>query len=364
MATSRNLGSSNTVSAGPEDDGDTLAAMTTTARRLLICVSSAALVSAAIAAHYAWGPLLAQTSPKAHWEPYKARTPKPSVDQKLTDPALIGAIDLHAHHGPDSYDRQWDAFEVVKLAKQRGMRGVVLKNHWTETAGLAWLIRKYGTQGIEVFGSLTLDTPVGGVNPMAVRYMADVEGTWGRIVWMPTHDSEHEVDYNKETRAKAIVSRNGKLIPEVFEVLDLIKERNLTLATGHVTPEEALMIMTEAKKRGITRIIVTHPLLGEQYTNMSLPQLQESVKLGGAIEITAGTVTRDGAGKTRAIEVIRTVGTQNVFISSDSGLVGTPNHPDALAMAAKSLRAAGFSEQDLDRMFKHTPARLVGLSIQ
>jgi hypothetical protein len=244
------------------------------------------------------------------------------------------------------------------------MRGVLLKNHWTESAGLAQLIRKYGTQGIEVFGSVTLDTPVGGVNPMAVRYMADVEGVWGRIVWMPTHDSEHEVNYNKETRARAVVSRNGKLIPEVFEVLDLIKARNLTLATGHVEPEEALMIMAEAKQRGITRIIVTHPLLGPQFTDMSLPQLQQSVKLGGAIEITAGTVSRDGAGKTRAIEVIKSVGTQNVFISSDSGLVGTPNHPDALAMAAKSLRAAGFSEQDLNRMFKETPARLVGLPIQ
>jgi hypothetical protein len=211
---------------------------------------------------------------------------------------------------------------------------------------------------------VTLDTPVGGVNPMAVRYMADVEGGWGRIVWMPTHDSEHEVHYYKETRAKAVVSRNGKLIPEVFEVLGLIKEHNLTLATGHVTPEEVFMIMAEAKRRGITKIIVTHPLLGPQFTDMSLPQLQEAVKLGGAIEITAGTVSRDGAGKTRAIDVIKTLGTENVFISSDGGLVGTPNHPDALPAAAKSLRAAGFTEQDLNRMFKETPARLVGLPIR
>jgi Family of unknown function (DUF6282) len=335
-------------------------AMTRTSR-LLIGMFCAAVVVAAVSMLHGWGRQLPQAAPKAHWESYKGRNSQPSVDQKLTDPALIGAIDLHAHHGPDSYARQWDAFEVVKLAKERGMRGVVLKNHWTETAGLAQLIRKYGTQGIEVFGAVTLDTPVGGVNPMAVRYMADVEGGWGRIVWMPTHDSEHEVDYYKETRAKAVVSRNGKLIPEVFEVLDLIKERNLTLATGHVTPEEALMIITEAKRRGITKIIVTHPLLGEQFTYMSLPQLQEAVKLGGAIEITAGTVSRDGPAKTRAIEVIKTLGTQNVFVSSDSGLVGTPNHPDALAMAAKSLRAAGFSEQDLNKMFKETPARLVGL---
>jgi hypothetical protein len=330
-------------------------------KKFLLGVSCATVAATAVFLHHGWRPLLAQVSPKAHWEPYKAQHPKPSVDQKLTDPALVGAIDLHAHYGPDSYARQWDAFEVVKLAKERGMRGVVLKNHWAESAGLAWLVRKYGTQGIDVFGSVSLDTPVGGVNPMAVRYMADVEGNWGRIVWMPTHDSEHEVDYYKETRAKAIVSRNGMLIPEIFEVLDLIKERNLTLATGHVTPEEALMIMAEAKNRGISRIIVTHPLLGPQFTSMSLPQLEEAVKLGGAVEITAGTLSRDGAGKVRAIEVIKALGTQNVFVGSDSGLVGTPNHPDALAMAAKSLRAAGFSEQDLNRMFKDTPARLVGL---
>ena len=339
-----------------------LAALEPNTRRLLVAIVCATLVAAAaVTGTFGLESVLAQTSPKAHWEPYKARHPKPSVDQHLTDPALVGAIDLHAHFGPDSYDRQWDAFEVVKLAKERGMRGVVLKNHWSETAGLAWLVRKYGTQGIEVFGAVTLDTPVGGVNPMAVRYMADVEGNWGRIVWMPTHDSEHEVDYNKETRAKAIVSRNGALIPQVLEVLDLIKERNLTLATGHVTPEEALMIIGEAKKRGITKIIVTHPLLGAQFTYMSLAQMQEAVKLGGAIEITAGTVSGSGPGRAKVFDVIKTLGTQNVFVSSDSGLVGTPNHPDALAMAAKSLRAAGFSEQDLNRMFKETPARLIGL---
>jgi hypothetical protein len=33
-------------------------------------------------------------------------------------------------------------------------------------------------------------------------------------------------------------------------------------------------------------------------------------------------------------------------------------------MAAKSLRAAGFSEQDLNRMFKEAPARLVGLPME
>lgn len=330
-------------------------------QRLVIGMTCAAVAALGAGAYWGVGSLLAQTQPKAHWEPYKARKPKPSVDQHLTDPILTGAIDLHAHYGPDSYDRQWDAFEIAKLAKERGMRAIVLKNHWTESAGLAWMARKYATPGFEVFGAVALDSPVGGVNPMAVRYMADVEGNYGRIVWMPTHDSEHEVDYEKGSRTKAIVSRNGKLIPEVGEVLDLIKERNLTLATGHVEPWEVLAIMAEAKKRGITRIIVTHPMLGPQFTSLTLDQMQEAVKLGGVIEITAGTVSRDGPNKQRAIDAIKALGTQNVIVASDSGLVGTPNHPDALAMAIKALRAAGFSEQDLSRMFRDTPARLVGL---
>ena len=299
-----------------------------------------------------------------HWEPYKNASTPPSVDQKLTDPVLDGAIDLHAHYGPDSYPRQWDAFEIVALAQARGLRAIVLKNHWSETAGLAYLLRKYGAQGIEVFGAVTLDTPVGGVNPQAVRYLADVTGGWGRIVWMPTHDSEHEVTYNQDHRPFARVSRDGVLLPEVLEVLDLIAEHRLTLATGHVTPEETLLILAVARKRGITRSIVTHPLLDPQFTFMSVAQLREAVALGALIEITAGSLFREGPGRERVLEAIRAIGPDAFFVGSDSGLVGTPNHTDALVMAARVLRENGLDERALAVMFKHNPARLLGLPIR
>jgi hypothetical protein len=298
-----------------------------------------------------------------HWEPYKNAGRPPSVDQKLMDPVLQGAIDLHAHHGPDSYPRQWDAFEVVALAKERGLRAVVLKNHWTETASTAYLVRKHGAQGIEVFGAVSLDTPVGGVNPQAVRYMVDVTGGYGRIVWLPTHDSDHEVAYNKETRPSVSVSRGGKLLPETLEVLDLIAEHGLTLATGHVTPEETLMILAEARKRGIERTIVTHPLLDPQFTFMTVPQLREAVALGGVIEITAGSLFRDGPGRARVLEALRAIGPQSFFVGSDSGLTGSPNHTDALVLAARVLRDNGFDEAALDTLFKANPARLLGLPV-
>jgi hypothetical protein len=297
-----------------------------------------------------------------HWEPYKSRAGAPSVDQKLTDRVLDRAIDLHAHYGPDAYPRQWDAFEIAALAKERGLRAIVLKNHWSETAGLAYLVRKYGAQGIEVFGAVTLDTPTGGVNPQAVRYMVDVTGGYGRIVWMPTHDSEHEVAYNKDERPSVAVSRDGKLLPEVLEVLDLIAAHDLTLATGHVTPDETLTLLEEAKRRGVRRAIVTHPLLDPQFTFMSVPQLAQAAELGAVIEITAGSLFREGPGRARVLDAIRAIGPQHFFVASDSGLVGTPNHTDALVMAARVLRDNGYDERALDVMFKENPARLLGLN--
>ena len=36
------------------------------------------------------------------WESYKNMRIKPGQDEQLTDPILEGAIDLHAHFGPDT----------------------------------------------------------------------------------------------------------------------------------------------------------------------------------------------------------------------------------------------------------------------
>jgi hypothetical protein len=302
-----------------------------------------------------------QPPPQTHWEQYKTLAAKPQPDQHLTDPALNGAIDLHAHEDPDSYPRQWDVFDVARLAQARGLRGVVLKNHWTETAGYAYLTRKYATPGFEVFGAVTLDTAVGGLNPQAVRYMVDVVGHRGRIVWMPTHDSEHEVKYNKERRPFVAVSRNGQLLPQVGEIIAIVAQHDLALATGHVEPAEALQIVRAAKAAGVKRIIVTHPMLLPQYTFMSLDQMKRAVELGAYLEITGMSAVREGEQKTRVLTALRAIGAKHFFVSSDAGLVGTANHTDTLAMAAKSLRAAGIAEADLNAMFKDNPAFLVDL---
>ena len=283
-------------------------------------------------------------------------------DQHLTDPVLIGAIDVHMHPDPDVYPRQADAFDVVKLARDRGMRGIVLKNHFTETAGLAYLARKYAAPGFEVFGAVTLDLPVGGVNPQAVRYMVDAAGGYARVVWMPTHDSEHEVRFNKESRPFVRVSRNGTLLPEVHEVIALVAQHDLALATGHVTPEEALQILRAAKTAGVKRLIVTHPMFAPQYTWMTIDQMRIAADLGALIEITGNSVVRDPAAGPRVLAAIKAIGARHFFVSTDSGLIGTPNVTDTLVLVARTLRVGGVAEADLAAMFRDNPAFLVRLA--
>jgi uncharacterized protein DUF6282 len=336
----------------------------TTGLARFVCTSSRARTLWLVAVGFAGGtplPLHAQPTrpPQTHWEQYKHRDVPPQPDQHLTDPALLGAIDLHVHHDPDSYPRAVDAFEVAKAAQERGLRGIVLKNHWTETAGLAYLVRKYATPGFEVFGAVTLDTPTGGLNPQAIRYMADVAGGLGRIVWMPTHDSEHEVRYNKESRPFVRVARDGVLVPEVRDVLAVVAEHDFTLATGHVDGDEVLLILRAAKAAGVKRMIVTHPLFLPQYTYMSLDQLRVVVDLGAYIEIVGRSLTREGESKEKTLAAVRALGAEHFFVSSDAGLVGELNETDTLAIAAKALRAAGSSERELALMFKDNPAYLV-----
>src|SRR5262249_28090226 len=87
--------------------------------------------------------------------------------------SLSGVIDIHAHTDPDSVPRSIDAIDLVRLAKQRGMRAIVLKNHYESTAAQAYLVRKE-VPGIEVFGGIDLNRTVGGVNPAAVEHMVQM----------------------------------------------------------------------------------------------------------------------------------------------------------------------------------------------
>lgn len=273
---------------------------------------------------------------------------------------LAGSIDIHVHSDPDDRPRSIDAIDVAKLARTRGMRGIVLKNHYDPTAGLAYVVRKE-VPGIEVFGGIDLNLTVGGINPAAVEHMTKVSGGWGRVVWMPTFDAENQVRYSKENRPFVSVSRNGELLPEVKQVIALIAKNGLVLATGHSSPAEVLMLLREGRQQGAQHMVVTHAMNAPVL--MDIPQMQEAAKLGAFLEFVGGSLAgADAAARIdRFADAIRKVGPEFCILSSDLGQRGNALPPDGFGAFLVALRAKGFTEQEINRMSKENPARLLGL---
>jgi hypothetical protein len=273
---------------------------------------------------------------------------------------LAGVIDIHVHAAPDSTPRSIDAIDLARLAKSRGMRGLVLKNHYEPTASLAYIVRKE-VPGIEVFGGIDLNLSVGGMNPGAVEHMASITGGYGRFVWMSTYDSENQVRYSKQDRPFVRISQDGHLVPEARAVIAVIAKRNLVMATGHSSAEEDLMLVREAKAEGVQHMVVTHAML--RPTHMSEVQMQEAAKMGAYIEFVYNGLI--GAGKeydfTDYAKAIRYVGVDHCILSSDMGQPGNPLHTDGLTAFYAGLRAHGFTQAEIDRMSKQNPAKLIGL---
>lgn len=272
---------------------------------------------------------------------------------------LEGVIDVHVHNAPDSRIRGLDAFEVARMAQRTGMRAVVMKNHYTHTASLAYLVSQV-VPDVQFFGGIALNSTLGGVNPAAVEHMALTTGGLGKIVWLPTFDSEHGHLTVRPNPLHVPVMRDGEPLPEVLRVFELIAQHDLSLATGHSSPEETLALIPLAQAAGVERIIVTHPESG--MVKMSVQQQREAAAMGAWLEYPVALAIAPAQMTQEAFaERIRAVGPEHVILSTDLGQVMRPTPADGFAGYIGQLRAAGFSEAELDAMTKHNPARFLGL---
>jgi hypothetical protein len=212
-----------------------------------------------------------------------------------------------------------------------------------------------------VFGGVDLNLPVGGMNPAAVEHMTQVSGGYGRLVWMSTFDAENQVRYSKENRPFVSVSRGGELLQSTKDVIAVIAKHQLVMATGHVSADEGLMLLREGKRQGVQHMVVTHAMNAP--IQMTVGQMQDAARQGAFLEFVGGTMlSADAPARVdRFADAIRKVGPEFCILSSDLGQKGNPLPADGFAAFIVALKARGFSDQDLDRMSKQNPARLLGL---
>jgi hypothetical protein len=283
-----------------------------------------------------------------------------------------GVIDMHVHSHPDVFGRNMDDIDVAQLAKAKGMRGIVIKNHVSETASRAALVMKV-VPGIEVFGGIVLNKAVGGVNSDAVEWMHRVYGSRGKIVWLPTFESDKHVKTLLKPDARGlVVAPGGQVTPEMEAILKIIARENLVLATGHVHPEEIIAVVRRGRELGVKNMLVTHG-----FTNvpgLTMAQAKQVTDMGALIEVCflqfmAGPNaplaflthwTQVNAKNVAA--AIKEVGAKSLVISSDLGQSQNMTHPDGIEAAIAAMRKENISDADIDLMMRKNPARLLGLA--
>jgi uncharacterized protein DUF6282 len=288
---------------------------------------------------------------------------------------LEGAYDLQVHVGPDVIARRIDDIDCAREFLAHGMKGFVLKSHYIQTGERAQVVAK-AVPGSKIFGAITLNHSVGGLNPVAV----EIAGRTGcKIVWMPTVDAENETagrldggteklpfwaKIQRELAADGIappplsvIDRSGSLLDPARRCLERIARHNMILATGHLGRREIFALVRTAKDMGLKKVLVTHAEFPSQ--NLTADEQNALADMGAIIEHCFTTTYTAKAAWESAFANIRATGVSRTLISTDLGQTINPPVAEGFAMFAQRLLDAGFSPGEVRTMAVTIPTRLV-----
>lgn len=280
-----------------------------------------------------------------------------------------GAIDMHCHPYPDLFPRLADDFDIARAARDAGLRSIVLKCHHESTVSRAYLVQR-AVPGIKVFGGVTLNNYVGGINPAAVEAALRLGGV---EVWMPTVDAGHHAEVHGGTGGYDsqaggvmgegiwVTDKHGRLHSEVKEVLELIAQYGAILGTCHLSPREIVALVKEARDVGVEKIVVTHPFF--KVPNLDIPTIEELVRLGAMPEFGYCTVSPawQYAAPDKIVEAVKRVGSSRCLLVSDTGQRHNPMPHEALRIFAQTLFEKGLEQEDVTRMISSNPGDLLDI---
>ena len=266
---------------------------------------------------------------------------------------LCGAYDLHVHAAPDGkQQRRMDALEVARCAYEAEMGGFVLKSHDYNTAPLTYALNQM-YPGLSVFGAIALNRSVGGINPDAVQVAADLGA---QVVWMPTFTADFR-QRGRDSEGIRVADDDGNLCDGVHEVLEIIAAADMTLASGHISPAEAIALFKAARAQGVQRMIATHP-----DGVATLEEQQKMIALGAYAEYTFLACMPSRARRTppQFVEMIRSLGVGNCIVTTDFGQWQNPPPAEGMRMAIAALLDAGMTSDEVTTLVKGNTAQLVG----
>ncbi len=287
------------------------------------------------------------------------------MDHRYTSGRLHGIVDLHIHSAPDVRERKLDDLQLMEAAVERGVRAVVIKSHHVPTVDRAALVNrvkeeKYGDKSdFQMFGGIALNRFVGGINPWAVETALKLGG---KLVWLPTNTAENHCRKEGKDHFISCV-RDGKVVEELKDVFQLIRDYDAVLETGHISPKECFLVTEAARDAGVKKIVITHPEF--HIVGMTLEEQKQIVKDYGVLlervyaqPVGGGVYKKNLADNVTAMQEI---GCEHFIVATDSGQLQNPEWYRSIAEYVDYLYDAGFHEEEIKKMTRENPGRMLGI---
>lgn len=281
---------------------------------------------------------------------------------------LNGVFDMHVHAAPDIRERAYTDFEMMEAGIRVGAKGIVLKSHHGTTMNRAFLCNEHnkivhqGDNDFVMYGSVTLNHAIGGLNPVAVETGIKMGA---KVVWLPTTHAKNQLAKNGKSGGIECLDQNNKPVPALDEILRIIRDNDVVLGTGHLSPEEIFHVVEAARGMGVKKIVVTHPefwVVGMSHEDQKRIVDDYDVILERCYAQPMG----GGVYKSNLqdnLDVIKLVGYKNVMVDTDGGQVENPHWELALEEYMQYLADRGITEEELWYMTRTIPANLLGVTI-
>lgn len=282
---------------------------------------------------------------------------------------MDNGIDLHTHCSPSIFPRKCSVWDMVEEAKENGLGGIVLKSHEGSTAEQAQVVNMV-EKDVKVYGGIVLNEFVGGLNPAAVDVALKMGG---RFVWMPTissvqhmkhfHGKEGRlfqgIDQLKHSRTGiSLLRENGRLKDEVYDILDLVKQHDAILCSGHIGIEELRPLAEAVFEKRIKRFLINHPDMGIAPVP---PADQKELAVKGAYlekcYLASGTEFQDLTVREMK-QTIDDIGSSQCVLVTDYGQSFNVRPIEAMKEFIRKLMALGMTTEDIRTMYVNNPHAL------
>ena len=285
---------------------------------------------------------------------------------------LTGAIDSHVHSGPGLIPRSVDHVQAARDAIDAGMRAIVVKDQHSMTCHSVYFIKNYILKDapLDIFGGLVLNNAAGGISPHAVDGAIK---SGAKIIWMPTASAENHIESHKrdahmefpKTREKLldeiplkIIDKNGELLPRISQICSLIADADIILGSGHLYLDEIKLLVDEALKQGVKKILLQHP---EFMINATIDEMIEFADKGAFIEHSMAHYVIGTIEKEYLLEMVRKVGAERTVLGSDLGQTSNPIPIEGIRKCVEIMLEIGISEEEIHLMIRENPAKLLNL---